>query len=72
MYSFSSHDLIDDALELAASLKAGPPAPAVFGGWSAIESLLSHPADTARASPAASSPLTGWLRSSPARGRGPS
>jgi hypothetical protein len=51
MYSTASNDLIDDALELAAPLNAGPPAPAVSGGWSAIESLLSHPADTAEGKP---------------------
>jgi hypothetical protein len=51
MYSMASHDLIDDALELAAPLNAGPPAPAISGGWSAIESLLSHSADTAEGKP---------------------
>jgi hypothetical protein len=47
MYSTASHDLLDDALEMAAPLNAGPPAPAVSGAWSAIESLLSQAADTA-------------------------
>jgi hypothetical protein len=46
MYATSSHDLLDDALEMAASLNAGPPASAVSGGWSAVESLLSQAADT--------------------------
>lgn len=46
MYSTSGQDQLDDALEMAAPLNAGPPAPAVSGGWSAIESLLSHAADT--------------------------
>ncbi|OEV09255.1 hypothetical protein [Streptomyces nanshensis] len=36
---------IDDALELAASLNRGPLAPAVAGGWAAVESLLTHPDD---------------------------
>jgi hypothetical protein len=51
MYSTSSHDLLDDALEMAAPLNAGPPAPAVSGGWSAIESLLSQASDTAEGRP---------------------
>jgi hypothetical protein len=46
MYSVSGHDQLDDALEMAAPLNAGPPAPAVSGGWSAVESLLSQAADT--------------------------
>ncbi|GAA0455410.1 hypothetical protein Ade02nite_04070 [Paractinoplanes deccanensis] len=37
--------LIDDALELAAPVNRGAPAPAVAGAWAAIESLLSHPDD---------------------------
>ncbi|XVV11245.1 hypothetical protein ACQP2X_41405 [Actinoplanes sp. CA-131856] len=37
--------LIDDALELAAPMNRGVLAPAVAGGWAAIESLLSHPDD---------------------------
>ncbi|MFY1633737.1 integrase [Solwaraspora sp. WMMB335] len=51
MYSTSSQDLLDDALEMAAPLNAGPPAPAISGGWSAIESLLSHAADTGQGKP---------------------
>jgi hypothetical protein len=51
MYSTASHDLLDDALEMAAPLNAGPPAPAVSGAWSAIESLLSQAADTAEGMP---------------------
>jgi hypothetical protein len=38
---------LDDALELAAPLNEGPPAPAVSGAWAAIESLLHHPGDKA-------------------------
>jgi hypothetical protein len=51
MYSTSSHDLLDDALEMAAPLNAGPAASAVSGGWSAIESLLSHATDTGEGRP---------------------
>lgn len=45
MYSTDSNDLLDQALEMAAPLNSGPPAPAASGGWSAIESLLSQAAD---------------------------
>ncbi len=45
MYAVTGADRLDDALELAAPLNEGPPAPAVSGAWSAIESLLYHPAD---------------------------
>lgn len=51
MYAITSHDLLDDALEMAAPLNAGPPAPAVSGGWSAIESLLSQAADAGEGKP---------------------
>jgi hypothetical protein len=51
MYSTSSHDLLDDALEMAAPLNGGPAAPAVSGGWSAIESLLSQASDTGEGRP---------------------
>jgi len=47
MYSVTGSDRLDDALELAAPLNEGPPAPAVSGAWSAIESLLYHPGDRA-------------------------
>ncbi|HEY0536619.1 MAG TPA: hypothetical protein VGD29_33980 [Actinoplanes sp.] len=46
LYSLPSPGSIDDALEMAAPLNSGAPAPAVSGGWSAIESLLSRAADT--------------------------
>lgn len=47
MYSVTGSDRLDDALELAAPLNEGPPAPAVSGAWAAIESLLYHPGDRA-------------------------
>ncbi|MEV6520063.1 hypothetical protein AB0M37_30200 [Micromonospora chalcea] len=47
MYSVMGSDRLDDALELAAPLNEGPPAPAVSGAWAAIESLLYHPGDKA-------------------------
>jgi hypothetical protein len=47
MYAVTGADRLDDALELAAPLNEGPPAPAVSGAWSAIESLLYHPGDKA-------------------------
>ncbi|MCW3844431.1 hypothetical protein ONA70_30525 [Micromonospora yasonensis] len=47
MYSVTGSDRLDDALELAAPLNEGPPAPAVSGAWAAIESLLYHPGDKA-------------------------
>lgn len=49
MYSVTGPDRLDDALELAAPLNEGPPAPAVSGAWTAIESLLYHPGDKAEA-----------------------
>ncbi len=45
MYSVTDSDRLDDALELAAPLNEGPPAPALSGAWAAIESLLYHPGD---------------------------
>ena len=51
MYAISSQDLLDDALEMAAPLNAGPAAAAVSGGWSAIESLLSQAADAGEGRP---------------------
>ncbi|MEW9548233.1 integrase [Nonomuraea sp. NPDC050783] len=36
---------VDDALELASALNHGPLAPAVAGGWSALESLLTEARD---------------------------
>lgn len=47
LYQIHEHDLIDDALELAAPLNSGSPGPAVAGGWAALESLLYHPGDAA-------------------------
>lgn len=47
LYSVTGSDRLDDALELAAPLNDGPPAPAVSGAWAAIESLLYHPGDRA-------------------------
>jgi hypothetical protein len=46
LYAVQSQGSIDDALEMAAPLNSGAPAPAISGAWSAIESLLSRPADT--------------------------
>ncbi|GAA2504434.1 hypothetical protein [Winogradskya humida] len=45
MYSITGSDRLDDALELAAPVNGGPPAPAVSGAWAAIESLMYHPGD---------------------------
>lgn len=47
VYSVSQSDRLDEALELAAPLKAGPAASAAAGAWAAIESLLHHPGDQA-------------------------
>lgn len=47
MYSVSQSDRLDEALELAAPLNAGPAASAAAGAWAAIESLLYHPGDQA-------------------------
>jgi hypothetical protein len=47
MYSVSQNDRLDEALELAAPLNAGPAASAAAGAWAAIESLLFHPGDQA-------------------------
>jgi hypothetical protein len=51
LYSLPVQGSIDDALELATPLNSGAPAPAVSGGWSAIESLLSRAADTGEGRP---------------------
>jgi hypothetical protein len=45
MYSVNQSDRLDEALELAAPLNAGPAASAAAGAWAAIESLLFHPGD---------------------------
>lgn len=45
MYSINQSDRLDEALELAAPLNAGPAASAAAGAWAAIESLLYHPGD---------------------------
>lgn len=45
MYSVTQSDRLDEALELAAPLNAGPAASAAAGAWAAIESLLFHPGD---------------------------
>jgi len=47
MYCVDHSDRLDEALELAAPLNAGPAASAVAGAWAAIESLLYHPGDKA-------------------------
>ena len=47
MYSVKTGDRLDEALELATPLNAGPAAPAAAGAWSAIESLLFHLGDRA-------------------------
>ena len=47
LYAAVGTNRLDDALELAAPLNQGTPAPAVTGAWSAIESLLYHPSDIA-------------------------
>jgi hypothetical protein len=51
LYALPSPGSIDDALEMAAPLNSGAPAPAVSGGWSAIESLLSRAVDTGQGQP---------------------
>jgi hypothetical protein len=45
MYLVNQSDQLDEALELAAPLNAGPVASAAAGAWAAIESLLFHPGD---------------------------
>ncbi|MFD3775132.1 integrase [Streptomyces sp. NPDC058612] len=45
LYKVDSRERIDDALELAAVSNRGALAPAVAGGWAAVESLLVHPDD---------------------------
>jgi hypothetical protein len=45
MYLVNQSDQLDEALELAAPLNAGPTASAAAGAWAAIESLLFHPGD---------------------------
>ncbi|WP_432171201.1 hypothetical protein [Streptomyces sp. 1222.5] len=45
LYKVDSPERIDDALELAAVSNRGALAPAVAGGWAAVESLLVHPDD---------------------------
>lgn len=45
LYKADSRERIDDALELAAASNRGALAPAVAGGWAAVESLLVHPDD---------------------------
>ncbi|MFI5932632.1 integrase [Actinoplanes sp. NPDC051494] len=47
LYSLTGSERLDDALELAASINGRPPAPAVSGGWTAVESLMYHPGDKA-------------------------
>jgi hypothetical protein len=47
LYAAIGTDRLDDALEMAAPLNQGAPAPAVTGAWSAIESLLYYPGDAA-------------------------
>ncbi|MDQ0305460.1 hypothetical protein J2S46_000016 [Kitasatospora herbaricolor] len=42
----NSSSRIDDALELAAAINQGSLAPAVAGGWAAVESLLVHADDS--------------------------
>jgi len=45
IYKVDAPSRLDEALELAAPLDAGPTAPAVSGGWAALESLLYQPGD---------------------------
>lgn len=47
MYVTEAGERIDEALELAAPLNNGSVATAAAGGWAAIESLLTQPADEA-------------------------
>ncbi len=47
MYVTDAGERIDEALELAAPLNDGSVATAAAGGWAAIESLLTQPADEA-------------------------
>jgi hypothetical protein len=48
LYSEGRGGIVDAAIELLAPLAASSPAPAVAGGWAAIEALLSAPGDTER------------------------
>ncbi|WP_329564466.1 hypothetical protein OG711_38705 (plasmid) [Streptomyces uncialis] len=45
LYKVDVRGRVDDALELAAVSNRGALAPAVAGGWAAVESLLVHPDD---------------------------
>ncbi|PPK70491.1 hypothetical protein CLV40_102406 [Actinokineospora auranticolor] len=47
MFDVQKSDRLDEALELAAPLDAGPSTSAVTGAWAAIEALLFHPGDKA-------------------------
>lgn len=71
MYSTASHDLLDDALEMAAPLNAGPPARRSPVRGQQSSPCCRRPPTPAKASPAASLPPTGSRRSSPARGHAP-
>ncbi|MFE7133726.1 integrase [Streptomyces sp. NPDC057638] len=45
LYNVDVRGRVDDALELAVASNRGALAPAVAGGWAAVESLLVHPDD---------------------------
>lgn len=47
LYAVGERSVLDNALEVASSLNEGPPAAAISGSWSAVESLLLAPADEA-------------------------
>ncbi|ONI65248.1 hypothetical protein ALI44B_00720 [Leifsonia sp. ALI-44-B] len=47
LYAVGHRSALDNALEVASSLNEGPPAAAISGSWSAVESLLLAPADEA-------------------------
>jgi hypothetical protein len=46
VFQLAAGDVVDAALELLSHLDSGPRAPAVAGGWSAIEILMRAPGDT--------------------------
>lgn len=46
LFATSASDKMDAAIELLGPLENGPPAPAVSGGWSALETLLTGAGDS--------------------------
>ena len=45
LFAVAERSVLDNALELAAPLNEASPAPAISGGWSAVEALLLSPED---------------------------